>query len=361
MPIASDMGDCLFTAMDIEHTALLAPGYYATMGTGIPFGLGLQAASGKRPLVLVGDGAFQMTGWELGNCRRLGLNPIVLLFNNTAWGMLKAFQKDTGYNDLDDWHFAELAETLGGKGRSRIDAGATDNGSRAGPYRYLLLPAYRNHAAARCAVANPDPGLPKPYPRNPRWQPRLKFDCSLSSLGHSWRYRFCHGRQSGQPGPKSSSVSAATSSCGTATSSRLKNSQHIFDWYSPSHVLHGLVFYLALHFLLPKLDIGWRLVMACGHRGGMGSPSRTQAGSSTNTAKTPSHWIITATGVVNSLSDMTMMVVGFIIAARAPVWLSISLFIAAELLVGTIIRDGLLLNIIMLLYPLDWIRHWQAG
>jgi len=116
MPIASDMGDCLFTAMDIEHTALLAPGYYATMGTGIPFGLGLQAASGKRPMVLVGDGAFQMTGWELGNCRRLGLNPIVLLFNNTAWGMLKAFQNDTGYNDLDDWHFAELAEIMGGKG-----------------------------------------------------------------------------------------------------------------------------------------------------------------------------------------------------------------------------------------------------
>lgn len=116
MPIASDMGDCLFTAMDIEHTALVAPGYYATMGTGIPFGLGLQASSGKRPMVLVGDGAFQMTGWELGNCKRLGLNPLVLLFNNTAWGMLKAFQKDTGYNDLDDWHFAELAETMGGKG-----------------------------------------------------------------------------------------------------------------------------------------------------------------------------------------------------------------------------------------------------
>ena len=72
MPIASDMGDCLFTAMDIEHTALLAPGYYATMGTGIPFGLGLQAASGKRPLVLVGDGAFQMTGWELVTAGVLG-------------------------------------------------------------------------------------------------------------------------------------------------------------------------------------------------------------------------------------------------------------------------------------------------
>ncbi len=116
MPIASDMGDCLFTAMDIENTALVAPGYYATMGTGIPFGIGLEAASGKRALIMVGDGAFQMTGWELGNCKRLGLSPIVLVFNNTAWGMLKAFQKDTTYNDLDDWHFADLAASMGGKG-----------------------------------------------------------------------------------------------------------------------------------------------------------------------------------------------------------------------------------------------------
>ena len=116
MAIASDMGDCLFTAMDIAHTAIAAPGYYATMGPGIPFGLGLQAASGRRPLVLVGDGAFQMTGWELGNCRRHGWNPIVLVFNNAAWGMLKAFQKDVGYNDLDDWKFADMAAGLGGKG-----------------------------------------------------------------------------------------------------------------------------------------------------------------------------------------------------------------------------------------------------
>ena len=75
MPIASDMGDCLFTAMEIEHTALVAPGYYATMGFGVPAGLGLQAATGQRPLILVGDGAFQMTGWELGNCQPLRLGP----------------------------------------------------------------------------------------------------------------------------------------------------------------------------------------------------------------------------------------------------------------------------------------------
>ncbi|MGE0210229.1 MAG: indolepyruvate/phenylpyruvate decarboxylase [Parvibaculaceae bacterium] len=116
MPIASDTGDCLFTSMDIEPTALVAAGYYATMGPGVPFGLGLQAASGQRPIIMVGDGAFQMTGWELGNARRFGLNPIVLLFNNAAWGMLKAFQSETRYNDLDDWRFADMAASLGGKG-----------------------------------------------------------------------------------------------------------------------------------------------------------------------------------------------------------------------------------------------------
>ena len=116
MPIASDMGDCLFTAMGMTYTELAAPGYYATMGTGIPFGFGIEAASGRRPLVLVGDGAFQMTGWELGNANRLGLKPIVLVFDNSAWGMLKVFQPGKAYNDLDDWPFAKLAENLGGIG-----------------------------------------------------------------------------------------------------------------------------------------------------------------------------------------------------------------------------------------------------
>jgi indolepyruvate decarboxylase len=116
MPIASDMGDCLFTAMEIEHTALVAPGYYATMGYGVPAGLGLQAATGQRPLILVGDGAFQMTGWELGNCRRYGWDPIVLLFNNASWEMLRTFQPESGFNDLGHWGFAEMAAGMGGDG-----------------------------------------------------------------------------------------------------------------------------------------------------------------------------------------------------------------------------------------------------
>ncbi|WP_114969587.1 indolepyruvate/phenylpyruvate decarboxylase [Rhodoferax ferrireducens] len=116
MPIASDMGDCLFTAMEIEHTALVAPGYYATMGFGVPAGLGLQAATGQRPLILVGDGAFQMTGWELGNCKRYGWDPIVLVFNNASWEMLRTFQPESTFTDLGHWGFAEMAAGLGGDG-----------------------------------------------------------------------------------------------------------------------------------------------------------------------------------------------------------------------------------------------------
>lgn len=125
--IASDIGDCLFTALDIIHTDLAAPGYYATMGYGIPAGLGLQAGSSQRPLILVGDGAFQMTGWELGNCQRYGWDPIVIIFNNCSWEMLRTFQPESQFNNLSDWHFADLAAPLGGQGyrvQTRAELGA---------------------------------------------------------------------------------------------------------------------------------------------------------------------------------------------------------------------------------------------
>jgi indolepyruvate decarboxylase len=116
MPIASDVGDCLFTAMDVQPTALIAPGYYATMGYGVPAALGLQAATGLRPMVLVGDGAFQMTGWELGNAQRYGWDPIVLIFNNSGWGMLRCFEPDVRFNDLSTWDFSAMAAGMGGDG-----------------------------------------------------------------------------------------------------------------------------------------------------------------------------------------------------------------------------------------------------
>lgn len=116
MPIAVDVGDCLFTALDIDHTALIAPGYYASMGFGVPAGIGLQAATGERPLILVGDGAFAMTGWELGNCARYGFDPVVIVFNNRSWEMLRTFQPESRFNDLPEWHFAAAASALGGDG-----------------------------------------------------------------------------------------------------------------------------------------------------------------------------------------------------------------------------------------------------
>ncbi|HRN74254.1 indolepyruvate/phenylpyruvate decarboxylase [Ottowia sp.] len=142
MPIASDMGDCMFTAMDIDHTAFTAPGYYATMGFGVPAGLGLQAATGQRPLVLVGDGAFQMTGWELGNCRRYGWDPIVLLLNNASWEMLRTFQPESRFNALDDWGFADMAAGLGGDGvrvRTRAELKAALDQAQATRGRFQLI------------------------------------------------------------------------------------------------------------------------------------------------------------------------------------------------------------------------------
>ncbi len=127
MPMVSDIGDCLFIAMEIDNTKLAAPGYYAGMGFGVPGGIGVAAATGLRPLVLVGDGAFQMTGWELGNCRRYGLDPIVVVLNNQSWEMLRVFQPESQFNNLDDWHFADIASSLGGVGervRTRAELAA---------------------------------------------------------------------------------------------------------------------------------------------------------------------------------------------------------------------------------------------
>jgi hypothetical protein len=112
--------------------------------------------------------------------------------------------------------------------------------------------------------------------------------------------------------------------------------------------------------LAPNLPVGWRLVIAGIIEAGWEVIENTS-------------WIIdryrgeTAAldyfgdSIINSTADMAMMVLGFLIAWRAPVWVSVTLFIAAELIVGYIIRDGLLLNIIMLIWPLEFIKQWQLG
>ena len=142
MPVATDVGDCLFTAMDLVQTDHVAPGYYATMGFGVPAGLGVQAASGRRPIVLVGDGAFQMTGLELGHCARHGWDPIVVVLNNGGWGMLSAFRPDARYNALGTWNLARIADALGGAGhlvRTRAELAQALETAVSRPGRFHLL------------------------------------------------------------------------------------------------------------------------------------------------------------------------------------------------------------------------------
>jgi len=116
MPLVSDTGDCLFASVDIRAVDFIAPAYYATMGFSIPAAIGVQVSSGRRPLVLVGDGAFQMTGMEISHAPAYGCNPVIVLLNNTQWGMLQAFFPDARYNDTVSWPFARIVELIGGRG-----------------------------------------------------------------------------------------------------------------------------------------------------------------------------------------------------------------------------------------------------
>jgi indolepyruvate decarboxylase len=116
MPLVADTGDALFASVDIRANQCIAPAYYGTMGFAVPAALGVQIASGRRPLVLLGDGAFQMTGSEIAHARQHRCNPIIVLLNNSRWEMLQAFFPEARYNDTVSWPFARLAELWGGRG-----------------------------------------------------------------------------------------------------------------------------------------------------------------------------------------------------------------------------------------------------
>lgn len=114
--VISDVGDALFGATDLfirERTEFLAPAYYTSMGFAVPACVGAQLANPKlRPLVLVGDGAFQMTGMELATIARYKLNPVVVVLNNGGYGTERHMQ-DGPYNDVWPWHYYRLPEVLG--------------------------------------------------------------------------------------------------------------------------------------------------------------------------------------------------------------------------------------------------------
>jgi len=116
MAVVADVGNALFGASDLfirQHTEFLGPAYYASMGFAVPAALGVQMARPDlRPLVLVGDGAFQMTGMEISTIARYGLNPVIVVLNNAGYGTERHIH-DGPFNDVLAWQYHRLPEFLG--------------------------------------------------------------------------------------------------------------------------------------------------------------------------------------------------------------------------------------------------------
>lgn len=139
-----------------------------------------------------------------------------------------------------------------------------------------------------------------------------------------------------------------------------EGSQQLFDWYTPSHLLHGFLFYAALWLVARRMAIGWRLVIATLIECAWEIAENTNAVIERYREVTISLDYY-GDSVLNSASDIIAMFIGFWLSRVLPVWASFAIVIGFEVLTMAIIRDGLALNIIMLLYPLDIIRDWQAA
>ena len=138
-------------------------------------------------------------------------------------------------------------------------------------------------------------------------------------------------------------------------------SQHLADWYTYSHVLHGVIFYFLLWFIFRgRLSVAARLVIATLIEGAWEIFENTPFIINRYRSQTISRDYYGDTAI-NIVGDIVAMVVGFLIAARLPAWVTVVLLVATELVLLYLIRDNLLLNIIMLIYPLEWIKQWQAG
>jgi hypothetical protein len=139
-----------------------------------------------------------------------------------------------------------------------------------------------------------------------------------------------------------------------------ENSQHVADWYTFSHVIHGFAFYWILSRLAGRLPIGCRAALAILAEVAWEILENSPIIIDRYRAATISFDYYGDT-VVNSVSDVLACLGGFALARRLPVAGTLGLVVAMELFVGYCIRDNLTLNVIMLLYPLDAIRTWQAG
>ena len=145
---------------------------------------------------------------------------------------------------------------------------------------------------------------------------------------------------------------------GTVFSS--ENSQHISDWYTPSHVIHGFAFYGLLWLVGRRWPLGLRLVLAIAIEAGWEIFENTDMVINRYREVTISLDYY-GDSVLNSVCDILAMAGGFLLASRLPLWAIVLAIVGLEVFVGWAIRDNLTLNIIMLVYPLDAIKSWQAG
>ena len=139
-----------------------------------------------------------------------------------------------------------------------------------------------------------------------------------------------------------------------------ENSQHLSDWYTFTHIIHGFAFYGLLWLVGRRWSVGTRLVMAVMVESGWEILENTDLVINRYREATISLDYY-GDSVINSVSDILAMVCGFVLAARLPIWSIVALTVAMEVGVAYFIHDNLLLNILMLLYPLDAVRRWQAG